>query len=68
VLHPARAGWRERSNKSLASEDDLSGQLSCPASTDTVTLAKAGTNAAAVTAEDMPVERIEGLQAKFKVR
>ena len=53
--------------KSHASEDDLSCQLSCPASTDTTALAQAGANATATALEDMPVKRVKGLQAKFEV-
>ena len=67
ALHPARAGWRDRSNESDASENDLSCQLSCPASAYTTALAEARTNGAAAATEDMSVEGVKGLQAKFEV-
>ena len=53
--------------KSHASEDDLSCQLSCPASTDTAALAEAGANSAGAATEDMPVKRIKRLQAEFEI-
>ena len=56
-----------RAAKSRASEDDLSCQLSCPASAYTTALAEARTNGAAAATEDMSVEGVKGLQAKFEV-
>ena len=56
-----------RAAKSRASEDDLSRDLSRPASTNTAALAQAGANAATAASENMPVKRVKGLQAKFEV-
>ena len=56
-----------RAAKSRASEDDLSRDLSRPASTDSITLAEAGANGTGAATEDMSVEGVKGLQAKFEV-
>jgi hypothetical protein len=53
--------------KSRTSEDDLSRDLSRPASTDTAALAQAGANAATAASENMPVKRVKGFQAQFQV-